>query len=237
MTLAVLHRDRHFLVVAKPPGLPTTSPAAGDSLARRVHVLDPDAPRLHPSSRLDADVSGVVTFARTRRATKALLAARKRGAYERLYLALCARAPEPGAGRWERAIARDAHDPRKRVVCDDPGEGQPAATDYRTAAQSPHACLLFLWPQTGRTHQLRVHAAGADVPLLGDRPYGGPGRVVLPDGRTTRLARVMLHCARVRVPDPDGSGCLTFLAPAPDDLVATWTRLGGDPAALSALPD
>ena len=73
LSIAIVHRDAELLVVNKPSGLPTTSPDGGDCLVARVHELDPDAPRLHPTSRLDAEVSGLVTFARTARATEALL--------------------------------------------------------------------------------------------------------------------------------------------------------------------
>src|SRR6476620_4176196 len=112
--IRVLHRDDSFLVVAKPSGVPTTSPNRQTTLVSLVQALDPRAPRLHPSSRLDAEVSGVVIFARTAAATEHLLAARKAGAYARVYFGLAARAPEPSAGEWRGAIAHDPRDTRKR---------------------------------------------------------------------------------------------------------------------------
>jgi 23S rRNA-/tRNA-specific pseudouridylate synthase len=229
----VLHRDDAFLVVAKPSGVPTTSPGDETTLVTLVQALDPRAPRLHPSSRLDAEVSGVVIFARTAAATQHLLDARKAGAYERVYLGLAARAPEPDAGEWRGAIAHDPRDARKRrVAAQGEGDAQLAHTLYRTALRLEHAALLELRPQTGRTHQLRVHAAHAGVPLLGDRHYGGSQRITLSDGRTIAVRRTMLHCRRVTVPAISGSGVLVFAEDPPADMQALWTSLGGNSLAM-----
>lgn len=225
----VLHRDASFLVVAKPSGVPTTSPNDETTLVSLVQALDPRAPRLHPSSRLDAEVSGVVIFARTAAATEHLLAARKAAAYERVYFGLAARAPEPAEGEWRGAIAHDPRDARKRrVVAEGEGDAQHAHTLYRVALQLERAVLLELGPQTGRTHQLRVHAAHAGVPLLGDRHYGGEPRVTLGDGRVLAVRRTMLHCRRVTVPAMSGSDALVFADDPPPDMQALWTSLGGD---------
>jgi 23S rRNA-/tRNA-specific pseudouridylate synthase len=226
--VAVLHRDAFFLVLHKPSGLPTTSPASGPTLVEAARALDPDAPRLHPSSRLDAEVSGVVIFARTRAATEHLLGARREGRYQRGYLALAAAAPEPSRGQWRFAIALDPRDQRKRAVARDDATGARAAhTHYQTLVELPACALLWLEPETGRTHQLRVHAAHAGVPLLGDRHYGGLSRAVLEDGRVVSLRRTLLHCARVRVPDPHGRAALCFEAQPPLDFQSVFSALGG----------
>jgi RluA family pseudouridine synthase len=229
--VTVLHRDALFLVLNKPSGLATTSPAAASpTLVEAARALDPQAPRLHPSSRLDAEVSGVVIFARTREATEHLLAARRDGTYQRAYVALAAVAPEPRQGQWRAAIGIDPRDRRKRTAVADAAAGARAScTHYRTLSQQKACALLWLEPQTGRTHQLRVHAAHAGVPLLGDRHYGGAMRVVLADGRVLSVRRTMLHCMRVRVPDPRGGDALCFEAPPPSEFAALWAALGGGP--------
>lgn len=231
-SVSVLHRDESFLVLDKPSGLPTTSPDAQPALTTLAHQLDPDAPRLHPSSRLDAEVTGVVIFARTREATEHLLAARREGSYQRGYIALCARAPEPEQGQWHGAIAIDPRDPRKRKVA---VSGSPGARDacshYRTLERLTQGALLWLEPQTGRTHQLRVHAAHAGVALLGDRPYGGATRIVQGDGSVLGARRTMLHCARVQIPGMHGAAPLRFEAKLPQDFSSLLHALGGhDPA-------
>ncbi|HJK98333.1 MAG TPA: RluA family pseudouridine synthase [Polyangiaceae bacterium LLY-WYZ-14_1] len=250
-----VHQDDHLLVLDKPSGLPTTSPRGGEwclvDLARR---LDPDAPRLHPSSRLDRPVSGLVTFARTARGTQALLAARRAGSYHRTYLAVALPGPAPPSGRWTWTIDRDPRDDRlRRAVAEGEearprrrGEGGgapldrrrprgrrplPAETRFEVEARAGpgggEAARLTLWPVTGRTHQLRVHAAQAGAPLFGDVAYGGARRQVLADGAVITARRVLLHCAEVTIPDPVTGAPITFRSPAPDDLEAVWSRLAG----------
>lgn len=236
----VLHRDDDLLVLYKPSGLPTTSPDGKRCLTEVAAKLDPDAPRLHASSRLDAEVTGLVTFARTTRAIEALLHARSQGRYERFYLALTAAAPEQNQGSWTWPIDRDPRDPRKRVARDDAARSMPRArealTHYHVLSRQPLIALWLLRPMTGRTHQLRVHAARAGFPLLGDRHYGGAMQRTLNDGRVLRAPRVMLHCAHVRVPAPErgggGTQLLDFEAEVPDDFRRLWLALGGEPEAL-----
>jgi 23S rRNA-/tRNA-specific pseudouridylate synthase len=227
--VAIVHRDRDLLVLWKPAGLPTTSPNGLDCLAALARELDPNAPRLHASSRLDAEVTGLVTFARSTDGIARLLAARKAGAYRRFYLALATHPPTPPEGEWRWEIARDPRDPRRR--CAQPehsARGDVAQTRYRLLQSPPSAAALLLRPETGRTHQLRVHAAEAGLPLLGDKHYGGPIQLVQADGRVLRAGRVMLHCARISLP-----GNVTFDAAAPSDMCELFEKLGGAPEALA----
>jgi 23S rRNA-/tRNA-specific pseudouridylate synthase len=248
----VLHRDADLLVLYKPSGLPTTSPDGRGCLTEIAAQLDPSAPRLHASSRLDAEVTGLVTFARTTRAIEGLLAARSAGQYERYYLGLATGPLEPPTGELDWAIDRDPRDPRKRITLDRPQAGakrpgaeqrgkgkrgkeqaQDARTRYRVLDAQPMAALLLLSPLTGRTHQLRVHVARAGVPLLGDKHYGGPVKITLPNGRVVRAGRVMLHCARVRLPSfDDPRSKLTLDAPLSEDFRAVWQNLGGTQSSL-----
>jgi len=228
LPIEVAYRDEHLLVLVKPAGLPTTSPTGTDCLVALAHELDPRATRLHPTSRLDADVTGLVTFARTERATKTLLAARQAGNYARRYLAIATHPPMPDAGTWAESIAIDQHNPRRRVAqTDERAGGRIARTEYRTLALAQGCALLCLSPLTGRTHQLRVHAAHAGASLLGDRHYGGPTRLTAADGRVWSARRVMLHCAALRIPHPRSGTMLTLRAPVPSDMHTLWLGLGG----------
>jgi 23S rRNA-/tRNA-specific pseudouridylate synthase len=91
-------------------------------------------------------------------------------------------------------------------------------------------------PATGRTHQLRVHAAKAGAPLFGDHQYQGDRRKVLPDGSVVTARRVMLHCARVSFPSINGAGggLMQFQAPVRADMKKVWLALAGAPADLQA---
>lgn len=228
---SVAYQDADLLVLVKPAGLATTSPSGRDCLVAMAYELDPRAPKLHATSRLDAEVTGLVTFARTERATVLLLEARRRGDYRRRYLALASRAPEPPSGRWDWPISVDRTDKRKRVAGHGPSERH-AQTEYRTAGVVPGAAALHLFPHTGRTHQLRVHASRAECPLLGDVHYGGPRRVARADGRVVTATRVMLHCAELDLPSLHGAGRLHLVCDAPDDMRDVWSALGGDASAL-----
>src|SRR5690606_23370558 len=145
-----------------------------------------------------------VTFARTERATHALLEARRAGAYERTYLALVGGVPDEASGRWTWTIAIDPRDVTRRIALREGERGeraQEASSRWERRADAAGCAALALFPETGRTHQLRVHCAAAGLPILGDTTYGGAPRVVLADGRVISARRVMLHCARVVLPD------------------------------------
>ncbi len=233
----IVHEDSELLVVHKPCGIPTTAPGGRPCLTAWAEAHR--GTQLHPTSRLDAEVTGLVTFAITKRAIQGLLAARRTGGYRRGYLALATPAIGEDEGEWTRSIAIDPRDRRLRVAVDPGARGQrvqAARTLFEVLSRRPLAHALWLRPQTGRTHQLRVHAADAGAPLLGDVRYGGPGRVAQEDGRVVRCARVMLHCAWLHLARP-GVEPLELRAPAPGDLRQVWAALGGDPASLEPAAD
>lgn len=221
----------------KPAGIPTIADHSGSShclVATVARALGIDASRVHPTSRLDRDVSGVVLFALSRAAAERLVRARAEGTYERRYVALAARAPEPREGVWVAPIGR-ARDPRLREARG--RQAIDAATRYAVAARSSDGtAMLAVAPVTGRTHQIRVHAADAGTPLLGDRAYGGPARVTLPSGRVLEPGRIALHCARVVVPCETSKGSgrgreIVATSPEPQELATLWSAVGGDPGA------
>jgi 23S rRNA-/tRNA-specific pseudouridylate synthase len=237
----IIHRDRHFLAIYKPPGMPTTSFGGGYCLVQEAETLDKDAFFLHPSSRLDADVSGIVLFARTRGANRALLEARGAGQYIRYYLALTQIAPIPPKGSWEAPIAIVTGDKKHRHALTGEASkqtgGKSARTSYQVIAHGLKGVAMQMRPHTGRTHQLRVHASAAGVALLGDRHYQGVSRITLDDGRVLQIRRVMLHCARLQVPNLSDGGSLELNAPVAPDMLELWQALGGDPEKLRVNPE
>jgi 23S rRNA pseudouridine1911/1915/1917 synthase len=171
--------------------------------------------------RLDRETSGVTVLARTPRAAAALSEAFRTGAPEKTYLALCARAPAPPEGRIDAPLAKDPARAGLRRV--DP-RGDAAATRYRTLCAGPRAALVEARPETGRTHQIRVHLAHVGAPLLGDARYGGPRRV----GELS-IPRVMLHARRLELAHPVTRAPLAFEAPVPGDFAAAERALLGEP--------
>ena len=226
----ILARADDLVFVDKPAGIPTIPDhgGAGHSLLAVVaRTLAVDASRIHPTSRLDREVSGVVTFALSSQAAARLLRAREGHSYARRYVAIAGRPPSPASGVWDVAIGR-ARDPRHRAP--NGKDATHARTLYAAAASLDAATMLALAPITGRTHQLRVHASHAGAPLLGDRVYHGATRVTLATGRVLAIARIALHAARVEVPS-SRSEPLVVSSPIPSDLDALWRALGGDSAA------
>jgi 23S rRNA-/tRNA-specific pseudouridylate synthase len=226
----ILHED-DVVAVDKPAGIPTIADHAGAAhslVAVAARAIGVDAGRLHPTSRLDRGVSGVVVFALTKAAADRLARARTEGAYERRYVAIAARAPAPASGTWDTPIGR-ARDPRLREVRG--RDAVAAATRYRVCALARGgAAMLAVAPMTGRTHQIRVHSSHAGAPLVGDRDYGGPARLTLPTGRVLEPRRVALHAARVVIPGASGSPRVVRSA-TPPELEELWSALGGEAAA------
>jgi 23S rRNA pseudouridine1911/1915/1917 synthase len=236
--VCVLAETDELVAVDKPAGVPTIADHAGAShslLARSARTLGVAESGLHATSRLDRDVSGVVLFARTAAAAGRLAQARVEGTYHRRYVAVAGRAPTGPRtgprGTWDAPIGR-ARDPRLRAVGG--RDATHATTHYAVCGLVPGgAALLGVVPVTGRTHQIRVHAAHGGAPLVGDRAYGGPARLTLASGRVVEPRRIALHAARVVVPDGHG-GSLVVIAPIPAELAEVWSSLGGDPDAWEA---
>jgi 23S rRNA pseudouridine1911/1915/1917 synthase len=217
----LLFADAAVVAVDKPAGVPAQATLTSDrgTLPDLVGaLLGGTVTTVH---RLDRETSGVTVLARTRGAAAALGAAFRAGEPEKTYLALCARAPSPPEGRLDAPLGKDAARPGLRRV--DPA-GEPASTRYRTLWSSPLAALVEAWPETGRTHQIRVHLAHLGAPLLGDARYGGPRRV-----GETAVPRVMLHALRLVVPHPETGARLVLEAPVPEDFRAVGRAVGGAP--------
>jgi 23S rRNA-/tRNA-specific pseudouridylate synthase len=220
--VAILAEHAGLLFAYKPSGIATEPDHAGidASLVARVAVLLGVAREtLHAVSRLDVGVSGVVTLARDAHGRELANDLRARGRLARRYLALLPRAPDPAEGCWAETL-----------------EGKPAETRYACVALAEPAylpsrsmtretirpALVALSPVTGRTHQLRLHAASAGTPLLGDAGHGGATRLLLPSGRDPSAgncapARSGLRAARALPPELARSRrrCLLAGSPAP----------------------
>lgn len=231
-----IFEDADVLVVDKPASFVTIAELRGKGRALLDHLASAreiPADRLHATSRLDLGVSGVVTFAKSARAREGLSALRREGRYGRAYLAVARGTIATREGTWSEAIGR-AEDGKHRRV--DGRDAAPSTSLFRVIAVTPdaRASLLLLRPETGRTHQLRVHAAHAGLPLYGDRAYGPAQPIVAPDGRVLTFERVALHCVRVTFGAPLARA---FESPPPPALSSLWAELGGASAAWETALD
>jgi 23S rRNA-/tRNA-specific pseudouridylate synthase len=223
----VLARREGMIAMLKPAGLPTVPDHRGSasSLQSAVAAIEglEDATRVHATSRLDLEVSGVVVFALDAKARDLLRAAREQGRYRRHYIAIAAQAPTPEAGVIEAPIGRDANPRRRRIGGAD---AAPSASHYRVVGRTQGAVLIAIEPVTGRTHQIRVHMAHLGAPLLGDGLYGGLRKLTLSSGAVKSIGRVALHAAWVHIGMPDAQ-TWEVVAPMPIELTDLWKVLGG----------
>ena len=229
---AVIWERDGLLACSKPAGIPTVADHVGAShalVALAAASVGRKGSDLLVTSRLDREVSGVVVFALNAEAEARLRTAREQGRYARRYVALATDTlmkvdqGDQGIQVWDAPIGA-GKDPRHRAAFGP--DAKASQTRWTVIARAGGFAMLAVEPQTGRTHQIRVHASHAGAPLLGDRDYGGATRVTLPDGRVVALARIALHAARVTVPDARG-GPLVATAPIPGELARAWAALGG----------
>ena len=222
---AILHRDDHIIALNKPAGLAVQG---GSKVHRHVDaMLDslrfgaPDRPRL--VHRLDKDTSGVLLIGRTASAAAQLTAAFRAHTTEKIYWAAVKGVPRPRHGLIDQPLRKEPVHHGEMVVAST--VGQSAVTHYQTiAAAGRRAAWLELRPQTGRTHQLRVHCAAMGTPILGDGKYGGAEAFL----KTEAIApQVHLHARAIRLAHP-GGGAFSCIAPLSDHMLATWAFLGFD---------
>jgi 23S rRNA pseudouridine955/2504/2580 synthase len=235
---AVLHRDDEVIAIDKPPGLAVQG---GSKTVRHLDLMldalrfgSSERPRL--VHRLDKDTSGVLLLARSAAAAGRLAAAFRDREAKKIYWALVVGRPSPRQGRIDLALAKLPGKSGERMVPAGPTGGSGAAapagakqaiTLYTTIESAGNeASWLALWPRTGRTHQLRAHAAALGTPISGDGKYGGADSYLMGRGLSRKLH---LHARRIVLPHPAG-GVLDVTAPLPPHMAQSWKFFGFDMA-------
>ena len=245
--LVVLHEDDDLIVIDKPAGL-VVHPAPGNETGTLVNALLAHCGasltgiggerRPGIVHRLDKDTSGVMVAAKNEVTLAALSAAFAERRLERSYLALAWGLVAPGRGAWDGPIGRDPRE-RKRMAVVARG-GKEAGTDYvRLATSGTALSLLRCRLRTGRTHQIRVHAAEAGHPLVGDPVYlrrtPAAARCLPSELRDTLLdfPRQALHARTLGFHHPRTAALLRFEAAPPADLAALLAAGGLPPDDVS----
>jgi 23S rRNA pseudouridine1911/1915/1917 synthase len=186
---------------------------------------------LYVVHRIDKDTSGLLCFAKTRLAERALHRVFQEHAATRAYLAVAEGRVEPA--RIESRIVPDRGDGirgslRGRDAWTDDGRGQRAVTHVEPLKALKRVTLCRVTLETGRTHQIRVHLSERGHPLVGETVYI---RDLLRAGRTPLAApRLMLHAGRLGFPHPVTSSPVQLRAAPPEDFLAVYESLGGDRA-------
>ena len=220
----VVFEDAFLLVVSKPGGLvthPTARRRSGTLVNRLLGMAVPLAPaggELRPGivHRLDAGTSGLLIVAKTDETYAALREGFRHHAIARRYLALVrGQVPHDRFG-VEAPLGR-----RKAKIVVDRVDGRPAMTSFEVRERMPRTTLVEAAPETGRTHQIRVHLSAIGHPILGDRAYGGGGDEALRVG----LTRPFLHAWRLRFRHPVTGKEVALEDPLPDDLADVLARV------------
>jgi tRNA pseudouridine32 synthase/23S rRNA pseudouridine746 synthase len=208
----ILYEDGEALVIDKPAGLPIEKPRrGGPSLEDHIEQLKLGFQRPPvPVHRLDTDTSGCLLLARNPKALAKFGRAFEERRVGKRYLGILAGEIADADGTIDLSLSKiSSAEKGWRMIA--ARKGKPSLTHWIRLAVRDGLTLVEFRPETGRTHQIRIHAlAGLGVPLLGDPVYGRPDQ---------RVKRAMLHAAGLTV-ERDGKPAIEALAPLPADFVA-----------------
>ncbi|MFQ5588769.1 MAG: RluA family pseudouridine synthase [Nitrospiria bacterium] len=217
--LDILFEDKTLLVLNKPPGM-VVHPAPGHYEGTLVHALLHHCKDLtgiggreRPGivHRLDKETSGVMVIAKTDEAHRLLSKQFKTHSIDRKYFALvCGKVKK--SGKIHLAIGRDRI--HRKKISARTASPREAETRYTIKERFKNATLLEVAPQTGRTHQIRVHMAHIGHPILGDKVYGGKSAKL----SGLKADRHMLHAATLGFVHPATKKALSFPTPPPPDM-------------------
>ena len=232
----LLYEDNKVFVFNKPAGLAVQG---GSGVHRHVDGMleawrsqKGEKPRL--VHRIDRDTSGVLVVVRTRGAAVKLTAAFRERDTKKTYWALVKGVPKTREGRISTWLVKETTPDGDRMRIARHGEpgADHAVSHFRVIDQAgQNLSWLEMEPYTGRTHQLRVHAAHIGCPIIGDPKYfEADQNWEFPGGLQNRLH---LHARRILIPHPDGSGVIDVTAPLPPHMVQSWNLLGFDEASAA----
>lgn len=223
--LEIVYENADLMIVNKPAGM-VVHPAAGHATGTLVHAALAHAPNIEGVGgeerpgvvhRLDKDTSGLIILAKNDKAHHWLQDQFRLRQVQKVYLALVDGHPPTPAGRIEIAIGRSSKD-RNLMAAVPAYKGRESITEYKTLELFRQHALLEIHPETGRTHQIRVHLQYLGCPVAGDRIYGR---------KKTSLAleRHFLHAASLTIRLPDEKEKRTFEAALPEELKQVLVEL------------
>ena len=223
ISVEILHADDDIIVVNKPSGVIVhRAPGYPDGTLCDILLKDfPDMAGVGSDERpgvvhrLDRDTSGVMVFARTQRAYLALRREfENHGRVKKTYLAVLHGTPKPQTGTLNTLIGRKPFDAKRMAVVEH--NGKTAITHWTVLSKHGGLSLVEFIIETGRMHQIRVHAAHLGHPIAGDSLYGDQVR----DRRMARPpSRPLLHAVELSFPHPASRRMVTFAAEPPADII------------------
>lgn len=207
--LYIVYADEHLVLIEKPGNLlavPGRGPDKQDCAVSRLRQRFPDLPAQPAVHRLDMKTSGLMLMARNAEAHRELSRQFQHRLVSKRYLAVLSRAPAVSSGTITLSFRLDPYNRPRQVL--DPINGKPGVTIWRTIGIDSRGTRVEFTPLTGRTHQLRLHAAhllGLDAPIVGDNLYG-VGSI---DGQ------MLLHASYLAFIHPESGRPMEFFRPPP----------------------
>jgi 23S rRNA pseudouridine1911/1915/1917 synthase len=233
---ALIFIDERIVAINKLPGISLATKQSDPQIAvRRLLEVIPsevrddyglDQESLRLVHRLDVGTSGLVLLARDAQTHRILSLAFQNRLVEKTYLALVWGHPRPREGQYSWPLSPDRRD-RRRMKAD--LTGRLSSSRYSTLADVPHVSLLALYPESGRTHQLRVHLSRAGHWIVGDDLYGGARHRGVKDACLMEILNpphTLLHAWRLKLPEGRQLGGLKLEAPLPPSFALVLERLG-----------
>lgn len=223
--LTIVFENDDLVVIDKPAGM-VVHPAAGHSQGTLVNAVlghDPDLEgiggEMRPGivHRLDKNTSGLILVAKNDHTLEILQDQFRLRQVRKVYIALSDGHPQTPTGRIEAAIGRDTSQRKQMAIVSD-AKGRPSASEYKVLESFSEHTLFEVHPETGRTHQIRLHLAFINCPIVGDTVYGRR-KPSLP------LNRHFLHAARLTIQLPGEPEPRTFESPLPPELLEVLEQL------------
>lgn len=219
----ILYEDPGLIALNKPSGMAVHGGSGlSFGVIEALRAARPDAPYLELVHRLDRETSGVLLIAKKRSALRALHEALRTGGMRKRYLALLAGPWRGGKRRVDAALQKNTLRGGERVVRIDV-EGKQAASTFIPRRTYSDATLVEVDIETGRTHQIRVHAEHIGHPVAGDEKYGH--EAFNRQMRELGLRRLFLHAYRLSFQLPEWDKPMTIEAPLPEELEQVLSRL------------
>ncbi len=226
LPLSIVYEDSDILVINKAAGMVMhvgsgiKSGTLVNALLSHINRLSSIGGDLRPGivHRLDKMTSGLVVVAKNDAAHRRLSEQFKSREVHKTYVALVHGRVAAERGEISKSVGRD---PRRRTRMKAGGIApREALTKYRALRRFGHFTLVEALPQTGRTHQIRVHLASLGHPVVGDTTYGAPAKLRFGESEEPTLPRTFLHAAKLAFTHPISAAPLDFEAPLPEELSA-----------------
>jgi 23S rRNA pseudouridine1911/1915/1917 synthase len=224
-TAEVVFEDEEIVVLNKHSGLLVLPDRYDPSIPNLYGLMKKKYGQIYVVHRIDKETSGLIIFAKTQESHRSLNAQFEGRTTQKEYQAICAGESQTDQGRIDLSLSEDRG--KKGRMRIDYADGKEAVTTYRVLERFAGFSLIEVKPETGRTHQIRIHLSAINLPILGDSVYGGgkgfflsqikPGYRLKGEEKPL-LSRTALHAARLSISHPGSGQVVSFEAELPKDM-------------------